>query len=166
MLGNRFWNDTFGVICNSRYIDIHEVEGHIMFRNDTGARKELVSPYNFLPFYLPRTYSDIRRIIYLDSDIVVKVKRISPLSSKHKESMLIDFTRQWKTNELESSTSEYQSMPSFVMAKNVLIYVPRHCLTWYKSILCLFQPKSSNYDLSVYDQFYSGFLMVRKCWFT
>jgi lipopolysaccharide biosynthesis glycosyltransferase len=56
----------------NRYIDIHEVEGHIMFRNDTGARKELVSPYNFLPFYLPRTYSDIRRIIYLDSDIVVK----------------------------------------------------------------------------------------------
>jgi hypothetical protein len=32
-----------------------------------------VSPYNFLPFYLPRTYSEIKRIIYLDSDIVVKV---------------------------------------------------------------------------------------------
>ncbi|KAG0554072.1 hypothetical protein KC19_12G060200 [Ceratodon purpureus] len=55
-----------------KFIDIHEVEEHISFRNDTGARKELVSPYNFLPFYLPRTYSDIGRIIYLDSDIVVK----------------------------------------------------------------------------------------------
>lgn len=56
----------------NKYIDIHEVEEHISFRNDTGARKELVSPYNFLPFYLPATYSDIERIIYLDSDIVVK----------------------------------------------------------------------------------------------
>ncbi|XP_024362409.1 uncharacterized protein [Physcomitrium patens] len=55
-----------------KYIDIREVEEHITFRNDTGARKELVSPYNFLPFYLPKTYSEIRRIIYLDSDIVVK----------------------------------------------------------------------------------------------
>lgn len=57
----------------SKFIDIHEVEEHITFRNDSGARKELVSPYNFLPFYLPRTYSEIERFIYLDSDIVVKV---------------------------------------------------------------------------------------------
>ena len=61
------------LIRNSKYIDIHEVEEHISFRNDTGAREELVSPYNFLPFYLPRAYREIERIIYLDSDIVVKV---------------------------------------------------------------------------------------------
>lgn len=61
------------MVRHRKYIDIREVEEHITFRNDTGARKELVSPYNFLPFYLPKTYSEIRRIIYLDSDIVVKV---------------------------------------------------------------------------------------------
>jgi lipopolysaccharide biosynthesis glycosyltransferase len=49
------------------------VNKHITFRNDSGARKELISPYNFLPFYLPEVYKDIDRFIYLDSDIVVKV---------------------------------------------------------------------------------------------
>lgn len=56
----------------SKFIDIHEVNKHITFRNDSGARKELISPYNFLPFYLPEVYKDIDRFIYLDSDIVVK----------------------------------------------------------------------------------------------
>ncbi|CAK9871646.1 unnamed protein product [Sphagnum jensenii] len=56
----------------SKFVDIHEVNKHITFRNDSGARKELISPYNFLPFYLPEVYKDIDRFIYLDSDIVVK----------------------------------------------------------------------------------------------
>ncbi len=72
-----FWGVTVGVavIWNSisKFIDIHEVNKHITFRNDSGARKELISPYNFLPFYLPEVYKDIDRFIYLDSDIVVKV---------------------------------------------------------------------------------------------
>ncbi len=65
----------FDVMWNSisKFVDIHEVNKHITFRNDSGARKELISPYNFLPFYLPEVYKDIDRFIYLDSDIVVKV---------------------------------------------------------------------------------------------
>jgi lipopolysaccharide biosynthesis glycosyltransferase len=57
---------------------MQEVEEHISFRNSSKTRTELKSPYNFLPFFLPRYFNDIDRIIYLDTDIVVKVGNIYP----------------------------------------------------------------------------------------
>jgi hypothetical protein len=60
----------------SEAINMQEVEEHISFRNSSKTRTELKSPYNFLPFFLPRYFNDIDRIIYLDTDIVVKVWNI------------------------------------------------------------------------------------------
>jgi hypothetical protein len=71
-LKSLFPNTHIEMASISKFVDIHEVNKHITFRNDSGARKELISPYNFLPFYLPEVYKDIDRFIYLDSDIVVK----------------------------------------------------------------------------------------------
>jgi lipopolysaccharide biosynthesis glycosyltransferase len=62
-------------VC-SEAINMQEVEEHISFRNSSKTRTELKSPYNFLPFFLPRYFNDIDRIIYLDTDIVVKVWNI------------------------------------------------------------------------------------------
>ncbi len=61
---------------------MQEVEEHISFRNSSKTRTELKSPYNFLPFFLPRYFNDIDRIIYLDTDIVVKVWNIYPFECK------------------------------------------------------------------------------------
>ncbi|KAJ7285495.1 hypothetical protein O6H91_05G107200 [Diphasiastrum complanatum] len=52
--------------------DLQLVSRHISFRSDSKAREELASPYNFLPFYLPHIFKQFERIIYLDSDVVVK----------------------------------------------------------------------------------------------
>ncbi|CAI5479113.1 unnamed protein product [Closterium sp. Yama58-4] len=43
----------------------------ITYKEGSGARKELVSIFNFLPFYLPQMAPQFRRIVYLDADIVV-----------------------------------------------------------------------------------------------
>jgi hypothetical protein len=61
---------------------MQEVEEHISFRNSSKTRTELKSPYNFLPFFLPRYFNNIDRIIYLDTDIVVKVWNIYPFECK------------------------------------------------------------------------------------
>jgi hypothetical protein len=61
---------------------MQEVEEHISFRNSSKTRTELKSPYNFLPFFLPRYFNGIDRIIYLDTDIVVKVWNIYPFECK------------------------------------------------------------------------------------
>lgn len=57
----------------SESIDMKELEQHIYYRKSSKARPELKSPYNFVPFLLPRYFEDVGRIIYLDADIVVKV---------------------------------------------------------------------------------------------
>ncbi|KAG0602932.1 hypothetical protein M758_10G053000 [Ceratodon purpureus] len=56
----------------SENIDLKEMESHISFRNNSKARPELQSVYNFVPFLLPRYFKDIDRFIYLDADVVVK----------------------------------------------------------------------------------------------
>lgn len=64
------------LICVSVYsenIDLKEMENHISFRNNSKARPELQSVYNFVPFLLPRYFKDVGRFIYLDADVVVKV---------------------------------------------------------------------------------------------
>ncbi|CAI5971549.1 unnamed protein product [Closterium sp. NIES-65] len=43
----------------------------ITYKEGSGARKELVSIFNFLPFYLPQMAPQFRRIVYLDADVVV-----------------------------------------------------------------------------------------------
>ncbi|GJP34207.1 hypothetical protein CLOM_g3013 [Closterium sp. NIES-68] len=43
----------------------------ITYKEGSGARKELVSVFNFLPFYLPQMAPQFGRIVYLDADIVV-----------------------------------------------------------------------------------------------
>ncbi|KAL2630928.1 hypothetical protein R1flu_015614 [Riccia fluitans] len=53
-------------------INFEKLSKLIQFRNDSHARVELTSPYNFVPFYLPQLYKDIELMIYLDSDVVVK----------------------------------------------------------------------------------------------
>lgn len=61
------------VTVNSEKIDLKEMEKHITFRNNSKARPELQSVYNFVPFLLPRYFKDVGRFIYLDADTVVKV---------------------------------------------------------------------------------------------
>ncbi|CAE8710110.1 unnamed protein product, partial [Polarella glacialis] len=55
------------------------LEALVTFRGSSGARKVLKSPFNFAPFYLesflaagkPKTASSPRRLIYLDTDVVL-----------------------------------------------------------------------------------------------
>lgn len=67
----------------SESIDMKELEQHISFRKSSKARPELRSPYNFVPFLLPRYFKEIERIIYLDADNVVKVCSSSNNSDIH-----------------------------------------------------------------------------------
>ncbi|GBG70217.1 hypothetical protein CBR_g6349 [Chara braunii] len=59
-------------------VDIENIKRHIAVRNTSVERdercfrKELRSPYNFVPFYLPQVVKGIKRMIYLDLDIVVQ----------------------------------------------------------------------------------------------
>lgn len=61
----------------SESFDMKELEQHISYRKRSKARPDLKSPYNFMPFLLPRYFKDVGRIIYLDADIVVKVRHNS-----------------------------------------------------------------------------------------
>lgn len=58
----------------SEGIDLAHISELIMYRKESKARKELATPYNYVPYYLPQLLKDrdIDRIIYLDTDVVVK----------------------------------------------------------------------------------------------
>ncbi|CAI5966397.1 unnamed protein product [Closterium sp. NIES-64] len=52
-------------------IDRERIQHLIVYKEGSKAREELVSVFNFLPFYLPLIAQDLDRIVYLDSDVVV-----------------------------------------------------------------------------------------------
>jgi len=54
-------------------IDTERINRLITYKEGTGARRELVSVFNFIPFYLPFISRDFDRIVYLDADVVVVV---------------------------------------------------------------------------------------------
>ncbi|EFJ37980.1 hypothetical protein SELMODRAFT_437525 [Selaginella moellendorffii] len=60
----------------SEKIDFEEISNHVFYRKDSKAREALTSPYNFLPFYLPRMFPGMQRIIYLDSDVVGDIEEL------------------------------------------------------------------------------------------
>ncbi|CAI7879254.1 unnamed protein product [Closterium sp. NIES-53] len=56
---------------NRKPIDRERIQHLIVYKEGSKAREELVSVFNFLPFYLPLIAQDLDRIVYLDSDVVV-----------------------------------------------------------------------------------------------
>lgn len=57
-------------------IDAERINKLIMYKEGSGARRELVSVFNFIPFYLPFISKDLDRIVYLDADVVVVVSNL------------------------------------------------------------------------------------------
>jgi lipopolysaccharide biosynthesis glycosyltransferase len=53
-------------------VDIHAIKRRLVRIDGTCVKKGQTSPYAYLPYYLPHIAPGLERIIYLDTDVVVR----------------------------------------------------------------------------------------------